>query len=93
MYPFVIRSACRNDMSCVCLSRCFLCLFESVFYVPVNSYGHVGMVSSPNNTPFLGKLDLVVDNQYFVYTLSLVTDNKVRKRAKIRNQEKEENGR
>ena len=47
--------------------------------------------SVPNNTPFLGKLDLVVNNQYFEYTLSLVTDNKVRKGTKIRNQEKEEN--
>ena len=43
--------------------------------VPVNScYGHVGMVSSPNRTFFLGKLDQVV-NQYFLYILSLVTDN------------------
>ena len=42
--------------------------------IPVNSYGNVGMVSSPNHTFFLGKLDLVV-NQYLVLILSLVTDN------------------
>ena len=33
------------------------------FYVPINSYGHVEMVSSPNHTFFLGKLDRTV-NQY-----------------------------
>ena len=38
--------------------------------LPVNSYGHVGMVSSPNNTFFLGKLDLAI-YQYFVHILSL----------------------
>ena len=41
---------------------------------PVNSYGHVEKVSSPNHTFFLGKLDLVV-NQYFMHTISLVTYN------------------
>ena len=40
--------------------------------VPVNSYGHVDMVSSPNHTFFPGKLDKAV-NQYFVHILSLVT--------------------
>ena len=35
---------------------------------PVNSYGRVGAVSSPNHTFFLGKLDLAV-NQYFVHIL------------------------
>ena len=40
----------------------------------VNNYGHVGMVSSPNHTFFLGKLVYAV-NQYFVHILSLVTDN------------------
>ena len=43
-------------------------------YVSVNSYGHVKTVSWPNHTFFLGKLDLAV-NQYFLYILSLVTDN------------------
>ena len=32
-------------------------LFGSVLYVPVDSYGNVGKVSSPNHTFFLGKLD------------------------------------
>ena len=45
-----------------------------ILYVPVNSYGHVGMVSSLNHTFFLSKLDLTV-NQYFVHILLLVTDN------------------
>ena len=40
----------------------------------VNSYGHLGMVSSPNHTFFLGKLEQAV-NQYLVHALSLVTDN------------------
>ena len=48
------------------------CLFGVRFYVSVNSYGQVETVSSPNNTLFLGKLDLSV-NQYFVQIL--VTDN------------------
>ena len=33
------------------------CLFELMFYVSVNSYGNVGMVSSPSHTFYLGKLD------------------------------------
>ena len=45
-----------------------------VLYVPVNSYGQVGTVSSPIRAFFLGKLDQAV-NQYFVHILSLVTDN------------------
>ena len=48
--------------------------FVLMLNVSVNSYGHVGMVSSPNHTFFLSKLDLAV-NQYFGHTLSLVTDN------------------
>ena len=31
--------------------------FGLILYVPVNSYGHVGTVSSPNHTFFLGKPD------------------------------------
>ena len=50
----------------------FVCLLGLMLYVPVNSYGHVGMVSSPNHTFFLGKLQLAVI-QYFVHTLWLVT--------------------
>ena len=32
-------------------------LFGLVLYLPVNSYGDVGTVSSPNHTFLLGKLD------------------------------------
>ena len=46
------------------------CCFTS----QVNIYGHGGMVSSPNHTFFLGKLEQAV-YQYFVHILSLVTDN------------------
>ena len=49
---------------------CSFCCFRS----QVNSYGHGGMVSSPNHPFFLGKLEQAV-NQYFVHILSLVTDN------------------
>ena len=45
-----------------------------LLYVQVNSYGHVGTVSSPNYTFYLGKLEPVV-NQYFVLILWLVTYN------------------
>ena len=45
-----------------------------LLYIPVNSYGHVGMVSSPNHIFFLGKLEQAV-NQYFVHILSLVADS------------------
>ena len=44
-------------------SICFLIeirkfvLFCLIFNIQVNSYGHVGMVSSPNHTFFLSKLD------------------------------------
>ena len=43
------------------------------FYIPVNSYGHVEMVSN-QTTFFLGKLDEAV-NQYFMYIILLVNDN------------------
>ena len=49
-------------------------LFVLLLYIIVNSYGHVGMVISPNHTFFLGKLEQTV-NQYFVHILMLVTDN------------------
>ena len=48
-------------------------LASFLFNLPVNSYGHVGTVSSPNHIFFLGELDLAV-NQYFMYILSLVSD-------------------
>ena len=48
--------------------------YDLLLNVPVNSYGHVGMVNSSNHTSFLGKLEQAV-NQYFVHILLLVTDN------------------
>ena len=30
--------------------KIYVCLFELLLYVPVNSYGHVETVSSPNHT-------------------------------------------
>ena len=33
----------------------FVCLFDSILYVPVNSYGHVRTVSSPNHSFFHGQ--------------------------------------
>ena len=41
----------------VFVSNLIDCLFGLRFYIPVNSYGHVETVSSPNHTFFLGKLD------------------------------------
>ena len=35
----------------------FFFWFVLILYVPVYSYGHVGTVSSPKHTFFLGKLD------------------------------------
>ena len=48
-----------------------LVLFVLLLYVPVNSYGHYGTVSSPNHI-FFSWASL---NQYFMDILSLVTDN------------------
>ena len=44
--------------------------FGLMLNIPVNSYSHVRMVSSPNHTFYLGKLDQVV-NQYFVHIFRL----------------------
>ena len=52
-------------------------LFGLKLNIQVNSYGHVGTVSSPNHTFSLGRLEQAV-NQYFVHIFSLatlVTDN------------------
>ena len=49
-------------------------MFAVLIYVPVNSYGHFGMVSSPNHTLFLGKLEQAV-KQYVLHLLLLLTDN------------------
>ena len=46
----------------------YLAGFGLILYIPVNSYGHVGKVNSPNHTFFLGKPDSTV-NQYFVHIL------------------------
>ena len=40
-------------------------VFGLRFYVPVNSYGHVEIVSSSNHTYFLDKLDKAVNQLYF----------------------------
>ena len=48
--------------------------FVLILCLSVNSIGHVEMVSSPNHTFFLGKLDQAI-NKYSVHILSLVTDN------------------
>ena len=39
----------------------FVCLFVLLLYVPVNSYGHGGEVSSPKHLFFLGKLEQAVN--------------------------------
>ena len=43
-------------------------------YVPVDSYGHVRTVSSPNHTLLPGKLEQAF-SQYFVHIHLLVTDS------------------
>ena len=60
---------------CVC---CFVCLFGLMLNVPVNSYGHIGMFSSPNHIFSWASLTkgLLPVNQYFTHILSLVADNK-----------------
>ena len=45
---FVMPIVTQGKVFCLCGLR---------FYVPVNSYGHVETVSSPNHTFSLGKLD------------------------------------
>ena len=52
---------------------CFVCL-PCCFTSQVNSFSHSGTISSTNHTFSLGRLEQAV-NQYFVYILSLVTDN------------------
>ena len=56
----------------VYLGLLFVCLFVLLLYLPVNSYGHFGTVSSAIKPHFfMGKLEKAV-NQYFVHILSLV---------------------
>ena len=56
------------------LIKCSVFWLGLVLYLPVIIYGHVGTVSSPNHTFFLGKPDKAV-NQFFVHILLLVIDN------------------
>ena len=60
---FIISTAARESAD----NFCKQCVFGLILYIPVNSYGHVGTVSSPNHT-FSDKLVLSIDsavNQYF----------------------------
>ena len=41
--------------------------FGLLLYVPGNSYGHVGTVSSPNHTFFPGKLEQAVNQYLYTY--------------------------
>ena len=50
---------------------CILVWFVLIFYVSLNSYGHVGTVILLNNTLLLGKFEQVV-NQNFVHINSLL---------------------
>ena len=52
------------------LTQLIFCLSVLLINILGNSYGHGGMVSSPN----LDKLEQAV-NQYFGHVLSFVTDN------------------
>ena len=70
---FFTESYCAGVSNKHCLLTFFI-WFGLLLYVPGNSYDHVGMVSSPNHTFFLGKLEQLV-NQYFVHILMLVTGN------------------
>ena len=47
----------------------YFCLFGLMFYIPVNSFGHVDTVNPPNHTFSWASLT------YFVHILSLVSDN------------------
>ena len=53
------------------VSLCGYIWFGLLLYVPVNSYGHVGIVSSSNHTIFLGKLEQAI-NKYCVHILRLL---------------------
>ena len=48
--------------------------FGLILYVPVNSYGHVGMVTSPNHTFSLASLTKRLTSTSCTYS-SLATDN------------------
>ena len=51
-------SVCDRPVVDKVIVKVLLCLgYGLILYIPVNSYRHVGTVSSPNHTFFLGKLD------------------------------------
>ena len=53
------------------LSSASHCLFVLLLYIPVKSYGHVGMVVLLTTLYILGMLEHAA-NQYFVHILSLL---------------------
>ena len=68
------RALATHNKRTTTIDNCCCFLLWLMLYIPVNIYGHVGTVRSPNHTFFLSKLDQAV-NQYFVHILLLVTDN------------------
>ena len=52
----------------------FVCLFCLMLYVPVNSYGHAGTVSSPNHTFYWANLTKPLTSTSCIY-FCLLTDN------------------
>ena len=62
-YPLGL--ACTYIMSCGLSEPLpFVCLFALMLYVAVNSYGHVGTVSSPNHTFFLSNPLICIQTFY-----------------------------
>ena len=45
----------QDDLDIHCFLNKIFCLFGLVLYVPDNSYGHVGTISSHNHTFFPGQ--------------------------------------
>ena len=79
---FIMHSYMRRPKNYHSIIECHIITELEIFmflgffwlYIPVNSYGHVWRVSSPNHTFFLGKLEQAV-NRYFMNILSLITNN------------------
>ena len=69
----MLYDSCSKNGIFLSFVKVFLYWFGLLLYVSGNSYGHVGMVSSPKHIFFLGKLEQAV-NQYLVHILLLVTD-------------------
>ena len=55
--PQAFVAICIFRNAVVSLLNIMLFFFGLILFVSVNSYGHVGMISSPNHTFVLGKLD------------------------------------